>query len=55
MVRADFLPRLAAAGEADAAPQLMRLTNYLNSRQHAQPPPGRELPERDESSQRKAS
>jgi len=54
VVRSDFLPRLAASGEKDMAPLLTRLGNYLGTAQHAQQPEGRALPDRDESSLRKA-
>ena len=51
LVRAEFLPRLAAAGEAGAAPLVVRLGEFLQRREHATQPEGRALPERDESSQ----
>ena len=48
LVRNDFLPRLAAGD--DAAEYVVRLRLYLDGREHATPPEGRALPERDESS-----
>ena len=47
-MRGDFLPRLAAGD--DAAEYVVRLRLYLDGREHATPPEGRALPERDESS-----
>ena len=54
LVRTDFLPALAAAGERDTAALLTRLGNYLSTGAHAQQPEGRALPQRDESSQCRA-
>ena len=53
VVRDDFLPRLAATGEAGA--YVVRLREYLNQREHATQPEGRALPERDVSSLHKGN
>ena len=51
LVRDDFLPRLAAEG--DAEPYVVRLREYVSRREFATQPEGRALPERDVSSQHK--
>ena len=53
MVRDDFLPRLAASG--DAPEYVTRIRMYLERREHATQPAGRALPERDESSQHRGN
>jgi nucleoporin GLE1 len=50
VIATDFLPKLMACGDADAAPTAVRLRAFLEDREHGRPHGGRELPQSDLSS-----
>ena len=51
VIGTDFLPKLAAAGDAGGSPEVrMRLDVFLRQREHAAPHPARQLPLTDASS-----